>query len=239
VLKSYIYLDVKILMPSETKAFCGCIPAFNGGSCPICGRTARDETPGINALAVRKAYLLIRGLGGSIIREALYERKLNAPALPESCRIAGLSIKLGEDCHLDIMFHSRRKRIRITEIRLEEDDGRLIRGTGSLSTRMDYSQAGTPCLRLKTAADFEIGEEAEVFLTDLRRRIQYLELIPAATGKVPGSARGPGVKASLESMIRCNAFVTLAPYPETPDQWPHGLVKLRNLNSFNFVLKGG
>jgi aspartyl-tRNA(Asn)/glutamyl-tRNA(Gln) amidotransferase subunit B len=83
---------------------------------------------------------------------------------------------------------------------------------------MDYSRAGVPSLRLKTAADLEIGEEAELFLTDLRRRIQYLELIPGL---------------SLESVIRCNAYAAIAPYPEPPLCF----VKLRNLNSFNFVTK--
>ncbi|MDR2536843.1 MAG: hypothetical protein LBC46_00920, partial [Treponema sp.] len=38
---------------------------------------------------------------------------------------------------------------------------------------MDYSSVGMPSLRISTAADFEIGEEAELFLHALRRLIQY------------------------------------------------------------------
>jgi aspartyl-tRNA(Asn)/glutamyl-tRNA(Gln) amidotransferase subunit B len=86
---------------------------------------------------------------------------------------------------------------------------------------MDYTWAGMPSLRIRTAADFEIGEEAEIFLSDLRRRIQYLELIPAENG------------ITLESLIRCNAYAAIAPYPDPPAVF----VKLRNLNSFNFVHK--
>jgi aspartyl-tRNA(Asn)/glutamyl-tRNA(Gln) amidotransferase subunit B len=41
----------------------------------------------------------------------------------------------------------------------------------------------------------------------------------------------PGARVPWETVIRCNAYVALAPYPETPNQY----VKLRNLNSFNFV----
>jgi aspartyl-tRNA(Asn)/glutamyl-tRNA(Gln) amidotransferase subunit B len=80
---------------------------------------------------------------------------------------------------------------------------------------------------LETGADFEIGEEAEVFLSDLRRRIQYLELISGSPVLTPGT------KFSLESMIRCNAYVALVTYPEIPTRY----VMLRNLNSFNFVSK--
>jgi aspartyl-tRNA(Asn)/glutamyl-tRNA(Gln) amidotransferase subunit B len=78
---------------------------------------------------------------------------------------------------------------------------------------MDYSTAGMPSLRIITESDFEIGEETEVFLTTLRRRIQYLEL------------------GTPEGNMRCNAYVALAPYPGAPSVF----VKLRNLNSLNFV----
>jgi aspartyl-tRNA(Asn)/glutamyl-tRNA(Gln) amidotransferase subunit B len=146
----------------------------------------------------------------------VYERNLNTPPTPEGHALSRLSIKLGADAAMDIMFHRRKKRIHITEVRLEEDAGRLIRQ--GKETRMDYSRAGVPSLRLTTAADLEIGEEAELFLSNLRRRIQYLELIPGF---------------SLESVIRCNAYAAIASYPETPLDF----VKLRNLNSFNFVTK--
>jgi aspartyl-tRNA(Asn)/glutamyl-tRNA(Gln) amidotransferase subunit B len=213
VFKSYISLEVRILLfgdqnnPSGGKTF---------------HREAPDAVPDLNPLAARKAYLLIRGLGGTAIKDVHYERNLNTPPVPSVYQLSRLSAKMGADCFLDIMFHRRQKRIRIPELRLEEDYGRLIRPEkGSSAAYMDYSRAGMPLLRLKTEADLEIGEEAEVFLTDLRRRLQYLELIPAA----------PGTKVPWETVIRCNAYVALASYPEIPDQY----VKLRNLNSFNFV----
>ncbi|MDR1948826.1 MAG: asparaginase domain-containing protein [Spirochaetaceae bacterium] len=211
--KSYIALEVRILLLSGVKTFCSCTPET---SCPVC-REEPGARPALNPLAARKAYLLIRGLGGAIIKKALYERYLSTPSLPAAHALSRLSIKLGYDGFLDIMFHRRKKRIRITEVRLEEDAGRLIHlGKGSPETRMDYSRAGMPSLRIRTAADFEIGEEAEVFLSDLRRRIQYLELISGSP---------------VENVIRCNAYVALAAYPEAPEWY----VKLRNLNSFNFV----
>ncbi|MDR0589628.1 MAG: asparaginase domain-containing protein, partial [Spirochaetaceae bacterium] len=217
MLKSYISLEVRIQLLAGLKTFCPCIldTPETFGSCPVCREEAGAQ-PQLNLIAARKAYLLIRGLGGTIIKNAVYERNLNTPPLPEGHTLSRLSIKLGVDAAIDIMFHRRKKRIRIIEVRLEEDAGRLIRQ--GKETRMDYSRAGVPSLRLKTAADLEIGEEAEVFLSDLRRRIQYLELIPGSTP---------------ESLIRCNAYVAIAPYPEMPQYF----IKLRNLNSFNFVTK--
>jgi aspartyl-tRNA(Asn)/glutamyl-tRNA(Gln) amidotransferase subunit B len=229
VLKSYISLDVRILLPSRTKTFCSC--CF-GESCPVC-RGEKGAVPKPQDEALRKAYLLLRGLGGTAEREAPYERLagLLPAAFSESKAdgegrpvISGLSLLLGTGAHIDIMFHRKKKSVSVKEIRLEEDAGRLIRrktaGGGKAAAReaaFDYSSAGMPSLRLRTGPDFEIGEETGLFLAELRRRVQYLELL------------GPG--ESPEQAIRCNAFVALAEYPAEPAY----RVKLRNLNSFNFV----
>jgi aspartyl-tRNA(Asn)/glutamyl-tRNA(Gln) amidotransferase subunit B len=85
--------------------------------------------------------------------------------------LTGLSLKLGTGAFIDIMFHRQKKRIAIQDIRLE-------------------AAAGGASLYLRTAADFELGEEAGVFLDILRRRFQYLGLAPE---------------------IRCNAGVSSEP----------------------------
>ncbi|HOM22262.1 MAG TPA: asparaginase domain-containing protein [Termitinemataceae bacterium] len=217
MLKSYIFLEVRVLLLSGVKAFCPCTYQADGvpQSCPVC-RGEAGAIPQLNPLAAQKAYTIARSLGCTLIPAPLYEKNTTTPELPPTYHLSQLSLKIGTDGFMDIVFHRRKKRIRITEIRIEEDAGRLTHSGGE--TRMDYSTAGMPSLRIRTEADFEIGEEAEVFLSDLRRRIQYLELISG----VP-----------VESVIRCNAHVALAPYPE----YPRSFVKLRNLNSFNFVRK--
>jgi aspartyl-tRNA(Asn)/glutamyl-tRNA(Gln) amidotransferase subunit B len=213
--KSHVYLEVRILLPAGEKTFCSCSLNAQGqfSSCPVCEEKA-GAVPVLNSDTVRKAYTLIRGLEGRIIKDVPFERNISTPEIPEAYALSRLSLKLGTDAYMDIMFHRRKKRIRIDEIRIEEDAGRLTHS--GRETRMDYSKAGMPSLRIRTAPDFEIGEEAEVFLTDLRRRIQYLEIIPGLP---------------VESVMRCNAYAAIAPYPETPKDY----VKLRNLNSFNFV----
>ncbi|MDR3122878.1 MAG: asparaginase domain-containing protein, partial [Treponema sp.] len=248
--KTYISLEVRILLQPAAlpalKTFCGCVARGDvsgaEGSCPICRGEwslpgADSPVPQLNPQAARKAYLLIRSLGCSLVKEAVYERNLNTPPMPEgpdgkpAIALSCLSVTLGTGGGLDILFHRRRKRIRIAEIRLEEDAGRLLhlpRGpSGQGETRIDYSSAGMPSLRIRTEADFEIGEEAEIFLSELRRQIQYL-------GIIPGASQGPlGRPLSLENVIRCNAYVAMASYPELPEHF----VKLRNLNSINFVGK--
>ncbi|MDR2536844.1 MAG: hypothetical protein LBC46_00925 [Treponema sp.] len=139
--KSYIALEVRIRFPSETKAFCACAVNNNAAvSCPVC-RGESGAVPLLNTLAARKAYLLIQGLHGSIIREAVYERNVSVLALLDGHALSRLSVKLGVDAGIDIMFHRRKKHIRITEIRLEEDAGRLIRHTAEVSHAVPETHA--------------------------------------------------------------------------------------------------
>jgi len=213
--QSRVFLEVRILVSTNEKAFCPCYIGNKPGTCPICRRES-GAAPIINPQAARRAYTLSHALDCALSEKATYERPKGSPSLPEQYSLSGASLKIGTGGFMDIEFHRRKKRITIQEVRIEEDAGRLTHINGE--TRMDYSQAGAPSIRIRTGAEFELGEEAEIFLTELRRRIQYMGILKG----VP-----------LETVIRCNAYISLARYPDTPDYY----VKLRNLNSFNFVRK--
>ena len=213
--QSHIFLEVRILVSTVEKAFCSCHIGTESETCPIC-RCEPDAYPTINEYAARQTYTLAHALDCALVETARYEHPKGSPALPEEYSLAGASLKIGKNGFMDIEFHRRKKRITIEEVRIEEDAGRLTHINGE--ARMDYSQAGAPNIRIRTGAEFELGEEAEIFLTELRRRIKYMGILKGCT---------------LEHVIRCNAYVALAQYPEKPDY----TVKLRNLNSFNFVRK--
>ena len=199
--QSHVYLEVRILMAKSRKAF---VPDSSAA-----GYSIEDSV-------LSKVATLVRALGGEWKENAVFERITGNLQVPSSCQLMGLSLKIAEKGSLEIEFHSRKKKIAIEEIRIEEDAGRLTRTDGV--TRMDYSNVGMPSVRIKTCDDFELGEEAYLFLDELRRLLQYLRLCP---------------DTAVENLVRCNAYVSLAKYPSTPSYF----VKLRNLNSFNFVRK--
>ncbi len=213
--QSKVFLEVRILLSTTEKAFCSCHIGNSAGSCPVC-RREEGALPAVNSQTARRAYLLAHALDCVLADKADYERPKGSPSLPPEYSLSGASLKIGSDGAMDIEFHRRKKRISIREVRIEEDAGRLTHQNGE--TRMDYSQAGAPSIRIRTGTEFELGEETEIFLTELRRRIQYMGILKG----VPP-----------ESVIRCNAYVSLARYPNNPDY----TVKLRNLNSFNFARK--
>ncbi len=213
--QSHVFLEVRILVSTNEKAFCTCYVGNKAGTCPVCRRES-GAFPVINPQAARNAYTLSQALDCNLAEKAIYERPKGSPSLPPQYSLSGASLKISEDGFMDIEFHRRKKRIFIKEVRIEEDAGRLTHINGE--NKMDYLQAGAPNIRIRTGANFELGEEAEIFLTELRRRIQYMGILKG----IP-----------LENVIRCNAYVSLARYPETPTY----MVKLRNLNSFNFARK--
>ena len=213
--QSHVFLEVRILLSSKEKAFCSCFIGNHAGNCPVCRRET-NANPVVNPKAARLAYTLAHALDCTLAERAPYDLPKGSPSLPEKYSLSGASVKIGTEGFMDIEFHRRKKRIRIQEVRIEEYAGRLTHHNGE--TQMDYSQIGAPNIRLRTMSDIELGEEAEIFLDELARRIQYMGILKGAT---------------IDTAIRCNAYVSLARYPASPTYF----VKLRNLNSFNFVRK--
>ena len=171
----------------------------------------------IQTAALRKGSSLIRALGGKSY-DSIEVEKLTADIQipPDDKEFNGFSIKIGEGGAIGIMFHHKSKIIPIEEYRIEENIGHLTRSGGKIHT--DWTYAGCPSLRIKTAPVFELGEEAELFLQELYTVMAYLKLLTGGLG---------------EASFRCNAYTSLAEYPNEPEY----TVKLRNLNSFNFVRK--
>ena len=85
-------------------------------------------------------------------------------------------------------------------------------------TLLDYNRTGTPLLEIVTQPDMEVGEEAEVFLQQLRRMVRYL-------GVCDGNME--------EGSLRCDANVSV----NLEGRGLGSKVEVKNLNSFKFVRK--
>ncbi|MBO7135941.1 MAG: glutamyl-tRNA amidotransferase, partial [Spirochaetaceae bacterium] len=148
--QSHIYLEVRILVSTQRKAF---MPG---------------EKPVLNSEVCKKVCAFLKAFNCNILKTVYYERHKEELNVPESAGFSGLSVKVAEKGVMPIEFHKRQKLIKIEEVRIEEDAGRLTHSNNV--SRMDYTYAGYASVRIRTAADFELGEEAELFLNELRRR---------------------------------------------------------------------
>lgn len=200
--QSFVYVEARIQLASVNSVF---LP------------NEATHKISIDGSVLKSVYTLAKALGCQISTISDVEKITTPiPEVDNGKTINGYSVKIAEHGTMNLMFHSHQKTIKIEEVRIEEDLGRLTHANGT--TRMDYSSAGNPSIRIKTAPSFELGEEVHIFLEELRLLTQYLNIEN---------------KEQKDSYIRCNAYVALSKYPSLPDYY----VKLRNLNSFNFARK--
>jgi aspartyl-tRNA(Asn)/glutamyl-tRNA(Gln) amidotransferase subunit B len=196
VYDSFVGLEVHIQLLTRTKCFCGCRAQFGGepntNVCPVC-MGYPGTLPALNHEAIRMGYLVARALGCALAPETRFERKnYFYPDMPKNYQISQFRSPLGTDGAVEIELRKRKKRVRIREVHLEEDAGKMIHA-GDI-TLLDYNRAGTALLEIVTQPDLEVGEEAEVFLQGLRRIVRYL-------GVCDGNME--------EGSLRCDANVSV------------------------------
>ncbi|MGO9307402.1 MAG: Asp-tRNA(Asn)/Glu-tRNA(Gln) amidotransferase subunit GatB [Spirochaetia bacterium] len=220
VYASFLGLEVHTQLLTRTKVFCGCRAAFgdapNTNVCPVC-MGYPGVLPTLNAEAMRMGCVVARALNCTLAASGLFERKnYFYPDLPKNYQISQFRSPLGTDGWVEIELRKRRKRVRIREVHLEEDAGKMIHA-GDI-TLLDFNRTGTPLLEIVTQPDMEVGEEAEVFLMQLRRLVRYL-------GVCDGNME--------EGSLRCDANVSV----NVEGMGLGSKVEVKNLNSFKFVRK--
>jgi aspartyl-tRNA(Asn)/glutamyl-tRNA(Gln) amidotransferase subunit B len=137
--------------------------------------------------------------------------------MPKNYQISQFSSPLGRNGWIDIECQGKKKHVRIHEIHLEEDAGKMIH-TGTVSL-LDYNRAGVALLEIVTEPDMESGEEAELFIQQLRRLVRYL-------GVCDGNME--------EGSLRADANVSI----NLPGRGLGKKVEIKNLNSSRFVRLG-
>ncbi|MFP4566753.1 MAG: Asp-tRNA(Asn)/Glu-tRNA(Gln) amidotransferase subunit GatB [Spirochaetaceae bacterium] len=218
--QSFVGLEIHVQLLTETKVFCSCRTSFgaepNTNVCPVC-LGYPGTLPTLNEEAIRMGYLVARALNCELAPVSIFDRKnYFYPDLPKNYQISQFREPLGRNGYIDLEFRRKKKRVRIHEVHLEEDAGKMIHA-GDISL-VDYNRTGTPLLEIVTEPDMEIGEEAEVLLHELRRIVRYL-------GVCDGNME--------EGSMRCDANVSI-------NLRGKGLgekVEIKNMNSPRFVRK--
>jgi aspartyl-tRNA(Asn)/glutamyl-tRNA(Gln) amidotransferase subunit B len=216
--QSFIGLEVHIHLLTKTKVFCGCRSAFgdepNTNVCPVC-MGYPGVLPALNIEALRMGCTVARALNCRIPPRTWFERKQYFYTdMPKNYQISQFASPLGQEGFFDLEGRGGGKRVRIKECHLEEDAGKMIH-TGTVSL-LDYNRAGVSLLEIVTEPDMETGEEAELFIQQLRRIVRYL-------GVCDGNME--------EGSLRADANVSI----NLPGKGLGSKVEIKNLNSSRFV----
>jgi aspartyl-tRNA(Asn)/glutamyl-tRNA(Gln) amidotransferase subunit B len=223
--QSFIGLEVHIHLLTKTKVFCGCRSAFgdepNTNVCPVC-MGYPGVLPALNIESMRMGCMVAKSLNCHIPEKTWFERKQYFyPDMTKNYQISQFASPLGQEGYVDLEGENGgqtiKKRVRIKECHLEEDAGKMIHsGTVSL---LDYNRAGVSLLEIVTEPDMETGEEAELFIQQLRRTVRYL-------GVCDGNME--------EGSLRADANVSI----NLPGKGLGRKVEIKNLNSSRFVRLG-
>ena len=171
-----IGLEVHVELNTKTKIFCGCSTAFgaepNTQTCPVCTGMP-GVLPVLNQKVLEKAVAAGLATNCEITRQCKFDRKnYFYPDLPKAWQTSQLYLPICRNGHVEITTKSGSKQVRIHQIHMEEDAGKLLHSPGG--TLIDYNRCGVPLIEIVSEPDMCNAEEAIAYLTKLKSIFEYL-----------------------------------------------------------------
>ena len=222
--ETVIGLETHVELSTKTKIFCSCTTEFGGAPnthcCPVC-MGMPGTLPVVNEKVLEYAVKVGLALDGEITRSCRFDRKnYFYPDLPKAYQISQLYLPIVRNGKLTIRTESGgEKTIRIHELHMEEDAGKLVHDPWIDQTRCDYNRCGVPLIEIVTEPDFRSGEEVIAYLEKLRSTLQYLGISDCKM---------------QEGSLRCDVNLSVRPAGSTE---LGTRTEMKNLNSFKAIAR--
>ena len=222
--ETVIGLETHVELSTKTKIFCSCTTEFGGAPnthcCPVC-MGMPGTLPVVNEKVLEYAVKVGLALDGEITRSCRFDRKnYFYPDLPKAYQISQLYLPIVRNGKLTIHTESgEEKTIRIHELHMEEDAGKLVHDPWIDQTRCDYNRCGVPLIEIVTEPDFRSGEEVIAYLEKLRSTLQYL---------------GVSDCKMQEGSLRCDVNLSVRP---AGSMELGTRTEMKNLNSFKAIAR--
>ncbi len=220
--ETVIGLEVHVELASKSKLFCSCTTEFGGEPnshcCPVC--TGMPGTlPVFNRKVLEYAVKAGLALNCEITRDFRFDRKnYFYPDLPKAYQISQLYAPVAVNGHTEIKTADGTvKTIRIHEMHMEEDAGKIVHSPDGKTAFLDYNRCGVPLVEIVTEPDFRNAEEVNAFLYRLRSVFKYLGISDCKMEE--GSMR---------------ADVNLSVRPEGSEEFGTR-TEMKNINSFRAI----
>jgi aspartyl-tRNA(Asn)/glutamyl-tRNA(Gln) amidotransferase subunit B len=221
--ETVIGLEVHVELKTNSKIFCGCSTVFgadpNTQICTVCA-----GLPGVLPVLNKKAVELAIKAGiitnCTITKRSVFDRKnYFYPDLPKAYQISQLYHPLCTNGHIEIITDDGVKKIRIREIHLEEDAGKLLHDVSGSETMVDFNRCGVPLIEIVTMPDFSSSDEAYGFLQKLKAMIQFADISDCKM---------------QEGSLRADVNVSIR---EAGSEKLGTRTEMKNLNSFKAIAK--
>lgn len=211
-------LETHVELLTKTKIFCGCKNAFgsepNTNCCPVCIGLP-GTLPKLNKEVVNFAIKAGLALNCDISLNSKMDRKNYVyPDLSKAYQISQFYSPICKNGYVEL---DSGKKIRIHQIHMEEDAGKLIHKGGDVY--VDYNRGGVPLLEIVSEPDISSSEEAKEYVEKLQMIMRYIEVSDCKM---------------QEGSMRCDVNVSVK--PDGSDVL--GIrTEIKNMNSITFMTK--
>ena len=176
--ETVIGLEVHVELATKTKIFCGCSTEFGGEpnthTCPVCTGMP-GSLPVLNKKVVEYAMAVGLAANCRINQYCKFDRKnYFYPDNPQNYQISQLYLPICHDGWIEIEAGGEKKKVRIHEIHMEEDAGKLIHDDWEDCSLVDYNRSGVPLIEIVSEPDMRSADEVIAYLEQLRMIAQYV-----------------------------------------------------------------
>ena len=174
-----IGLEIHVELNTKTKIFCGCSTEFgaepNTHTCPVCTGMP-GVLPVMNKGVLEKAIAAGLATNCDITQQCKFDRKnYFYPDLPKAYQTSQLYLPICRNGWVEIdAADGGKKKVRIHQIHMEEDAGKLIHDSLNGGTLIDYNRCGVPLIEIVSEPDMTCAAEAVAYFNKLRSTFQYL-----------------------------------------------------------------
>ncbi len=176
--ETVIGLEVHVELATKTKIFCGCSTAFGGApnthTCPVCTGMP-GSLPVLNKQVLEYAVAVGLATNCTITQNCKFDRKnYFYPDNPTAYQISQLYFPICRNGYVEVPSGDGTKKVRIHEIHMEEDAGKLVHDEWDDCTLVDFNRKGVPLIEIVSEPDMRNADEVIAYLEKLRTTIQYL-----------------------------------------------------------------
>ena len=166
--ETVIGLEVHVELATKTKIFCGCSTEFGGApnthTCPVCTGMP-GSLPVLNKKVVEFAIKAGLAANCHIHQYCKFDRKnYFYPDNPQNYQISQLYLPICYDGAVEIETSAGKKTVRIHEMHMEEDAGKLIHDEWEDCSLVDYNRSGVPLIEIVSEPDMRSSEEVIAYL---------------------------------------------------------------------------
>ena len=176
--ETVIGLEVHVELATKTKIFCSCSTQFGGApnthTCPVCTGMP-GSLPVLNKQVVEYAMAIGLATNCDITQVCTFDRKnYFYPDNPQNYQISQLYLPIARNGYVEIEVAGQKKKVRIHEMHMEEDAGKLIHDEWDDTSLVDYNRSGVPLVEIVSEPDMRSADEVIAYLEKLRTIVQYL-----------------------------------------------------------------